>query len=429
MNGGPIPPTERSGSGVTDRRYSTSSDLIDLIPSGEETGTPGGARIAMLTSWPPQRSGVAAYAEALRRALLETSDAMTIDVIAVAERAGEIAWSPEVVSRIEKNFWGSYRDAADFIDAAGYDVVSLQHESGLFGGSDGAYVIDMVRRLRTPVATTFHTLRAHPTPACRTRVHELVLCSRAVVTLSPSGRRLIQREYGGESEQIRVIPHGITDIPFVMPEERKEAWGFQGRRVLLTSGLIGPKKGIDVMIEALPAIVERHPDVLYVVAGVDHPSLSSAEAKDYRQKLAFRIERLGLERHVRFIDRYLEDHELHSLLQACDVYVTPFRNRDQISSGALSRALGAGRALVSNPNLYAIDLLSGRRGRLVDFDSVRAFSGEINRLLENEGERRRLYRRAYEYSRSMTWGVVAETYHDLFAALRRERSPASERVA
>ena len=390
-------------------RYSNGSDDV-------ETGEKRGGRIAVISSYPPQKCGIATFTEDLRDALLRTGDAVTVDVIAVAEDPEQVAYGPEVVWTIERNSWTSYEEAARFIDSRGYDAISLQHEFGLFGGPEGAYIVDMLRRLETPVVTTLHTLLAQPNPAYRTRTQELVNVSDTVVTLTPCGRRLLQQEYGTPAERIRVIPHGIPDLPFIMPEEAKGAWGFDDRTILLTFGLIGPSKGIEVMLDALPEIVERNPDVLYVIAGATHPGVIASQGERYRDGLKEQIERLGLRDNVQFVDRYLGDDDLHGLLQACDIYVTPYRNRDQISSGTLSYALGAGRALVSTPYWYAVDLLSGGRGRLVDFDCTGSFAREINRLIENDEERLRIYRRAYEYSRTMTWGVVAETCHELFGA-------------
>jgi len=405
------PKSLSSHNGINLRQYTGRYD-------GEiQSGTGKAKRIGIITSYPPQKCGIATFTEDLREALLETGESVIVEIIAVAEGPELIDYPPEVVHTIERNSWSSYEDAARFIDHRGYDAISLQHEFGLFGGPEGAYIVDMLRRLETPVVTTLHTLLAQPNPAYRTRTQELVNASETVVTLTPCGRRLLQQEYGTTPDRIRVIPHGIPDLPFVMPEEKKGAWGFEDRTVLLTFGLIGPSKGLEVMIEALPAIVSQNPDVLYVVAGATHPGVIASQGERYRDGLKEQIGRLGLQGHVRFIDRYLEDSDLYSLLQACDIYVTPYRNRDQISSGTLSYALGAGRALVSTPYWYAVDLLSGGRGRLVDFDCTRSFAQEINRLIENDEERLRIYRRAYEYSRSMTWGVVAETCHELFGTV------------
>lgn len=427
----------RQRAGIFEREYSTSFNGTNLRHYADrfnddngdvKSRNPKAKRIGIITSYPPQKCGIATFTEDLREALIGAGESVTVEIIAVAEDPERIEYPPEVVHTIERNSWNSYEDAAHFIDHRGYDAISLQHEFGLFGGPEGAYIVDMLRRLETPVVTTLHTLLAQPNPAYRTRTQELVNASDTVVTLTPCGRRLLQQEYRAPMQHIRVIPHGIPDLPFVMPEARKGEWGWEERTVLLTFGLIGPSKGLEVMLDALPAVVSQNPDVLYVIAGATHPGVIASQGERYRDGLKEQIARLGLQNNVQFVDRYLDDNDLYSLLQACDIYVTPYRNRDQISSGTLSYALGAGRALVSTPYWYAVDLLSGGRGRLVDFDCTHSFAREINRLIENDEERLRIYRRAYEYSRSMTWGVVAETCHELFDTFASTESAGGENV-
>ncbi len=375
-------------------------------------------RVAMIASYPPQKCGIATFTADLREALLRYQPEMTVDVIAVAERPGEIDYPNEVVCRVERNNWESYVECGDFLHRQGYDLVCLQHEFGLFGGAEGAYIIDMLRRLQIPVVTTLHTLLADPSPEYHTRTRELLQASDSAVVLTPCGLNLMRHVYRIPSlHNVRVIPHGIPDIPFTDPEDLKGEFGWEGRKVVMTFGLIGPSKGIEVMVDALPAVVGEHPDILYVIAGATHPCIVAQQGEKYRDELKAQIARLGVERNVTFVNRYIANDELCRFLQACDVYVTPYRNRDQISSGTLSYALAAGRALVSTPYWYAADLLAQGRGVLVDFESSEKLAEAVSSLLGDERKRKEIYRCAYEYSRSMTWERVAERYDDLFASL------------
>jgi glycosyltransferase involved in cell wall biosynthesis len=378
-----------------------------------------GPRVAFVSSYPPQLCGIATFTQDLATNLMEQGGPDSVSVISVSEAPHAYSYPDEVLLRIPKREAHAYRMAADFINAADVDVVCLQHEFGLFGGDEGGHILELMRSVGKPVVTALHTVLAEPDDRYRRRTIELIEASSAVVGLTPRAISLLCKVYNAPIEKIHLIPHGIPDFPFVDPELHKRRFGLAGRTVILTFGLIGPSKGIEDMIEAMPAIVAGHPDVVYMIVGATHPGVKAHQGEEYRMRLQARVAELGLEENVIFHDKYLEKDELYEYLQACDIYVTPYPNRDQISSGTLAYAAGMGRAVVSTKYWYACDLLGDDRGRLVDFRSPDELAEAINGLIENEDERIALGRRAHEFCRRMTWSNVAADYRSLFEDLRQ----------
>ena len=293
------------------------------------------------------------------------------------------------------------------------DVVSIQHEYGIWGGDDGAYVIDFVRSLRIPVVATLHTVLRDPTPNQRAVLSELVASTDATVVMSRSAADLLTSVYGVDGARLDIIPHGVPDLPLVDSETIKGGLGLAGRDVILSFGLLGPGKGFDHALEAIPEVVAAHPSVCYVIVGATHPDLVRTEGEAYRDHLVAQIQRLGIGDHVRFVDRFVGRVELTRWLEAADVFITPYPRLDQIVSGTLSYAMGAGRAIVSTPYTYATELLADGRGILVPPDSVAALAGALNDVLGDHERRTALGRRAYGYSRGMVWSSVGADYRRL----------------
>jgi glycosyltransferase involved in cell wall biosynthesis len=292
--------------------------------------------------------------------------------------------------------------------------VSVQHEYGIWGGQDGAQVLDFVRALSIPAIATLHTVLQHPTLRQRTILTQLVDSVAATVVMSRSAATLLTSAYGVDARRLEIIPHGVPDVPLVDPVTVKPGLGVDGRDVILSFGLLGQGKGYELALDALPAVVARHPAALYVVVGATHPDLLRAEGEAYRGALLARVRRLGLEHHVRFIDRFVGRVELTHWLEAADVFVTPYPNLDQIVSGTLSYAMGAGRAIVSTPYAYAAEVLADGRGVLVRPGSATDLSNALNEVLGDHDLRAALGRRAYEYSREMVWSSVGARYRRLF---------------
>jgi glycosyltransferase involved in cell wall biosynthesis len=289
-------------------------------------------------------------------------------------------------------------------------VVSIQHEYGIWGGDDGAYVIDFVRSLRVPAVTTLHTVLRDPTARQRAILSELVGLSEATVVMSRSAASLLTSAYGVDRRRLDIVPHGVPDLPLVDPDAVKTGLGIGGRDVILSFGLLGPGKGYELALDALPQVVAEHPTVCYVIVGATHPDLLRTEGEAYRQRLVAQVHRLGMEGHVRFVDRFVGRVELTRWLEAADVFVTPYPKLDQIVSGTLSYAMGAGRAIVSTPYTYATELLANGRGMLVPPGSAPALANALNEVLGDRALRSSLGRRAHEYSRRMVWSAVGAEY-------------------
>ncbi|HET9852895.1 MAG TPA: glycosyltransferase family 4 protein [Candidatus Limnocylindrales bacterium] len=315
--------------------------------------------------------------------------------------------------RIRKQEGRDYRATAQDLSRC-VDVVSIQHEYGIWGGEDGERILDFVHDLRVPSVATLHTVLRDPSPHQRSILAELVATVEKTVVMSRSAANLLISAYDVDPTRLQVIPHGVPDVPLVESAAVKPGLGIEDREVILSFGLLGPGKGYELAVDALPAIVAAHPDVLYVIVGATHPDLISSEGEAYRESLKAGIRRLGMERHVRFVDRFVGREELVRWLQATDVFVTPYPNLDQIVSGTLSYAMGAGRAIVSTPYTYAAELLAEGRGILVPPGSAEALAGGISSLLGDPELRAAIGRRAYAYSRRMIWPAVGAEYTALF---------------
>ena len=293
--------------------------------------------------------------------------------------------------------------------------MSIQHEYGIWGGEDGERVIDFVRALRVPAVATLHTVLREPSPHQRAVLRELVTIAEASVVMSSSAADLLRTAYGVNPSRVHVIPHGVPDLPLVQSSTVKSAMGIAGRDVILSFGLLGPGKGYELAIDALPEVVAAHPRALYVMVGATHPDLLLREGEAYRRSLADRVAQAGMEDHVQFVDRFVGKGELSQWLQAADVFVTPYPNMAQIVSGTLSYAMGAGRAVVSTPYAYAAELLADGRGVLVPPASAAGLAAALIEVLGDPALRAAIGKRAYAHTRAMVWSAVGATYRTLFA--------------
>ncbi len=293
-----------------------------------------------------------------------------------------------------------------WIDAQSFDTVSVQHEYGIWGGPDGSHVLDFVRALRTPAVTTLHTVLRYPTPSQRRILVELVRSSAATIVMSTSAADLLARSYGTDPSHVEIVPHGVPYLPLVAPDTVKPQMGLKGRLVILSFGLLGPGKGYEAAIAAMPAVAQADPTAMYVIVGVTHPELIRREGEAYRAGLEKLASSLGVAQHVRFVGRYVDARELGLWLTAADIFVTPYPNLEQIVSGTLSYAMGAGKAIVSTPYAYASESLASGRGRLVAADSAEALAEGLIELVLSSTLRKEHGRRAYEHSRMMLWPEV-----------------------
>ncbi len=366
-------------------------------------------RTAFVATYPPRRCGIASF---------------THDLVA-ATGGGEVVvldppdhrepYPSEVHHRIRRDEAADYPRVAAALGRCRVDAVSIQHEFGIWGGTDGAAVLDFVRALDAPSVVTLHTVLRRPTPNQHRIIVELVGASTATVVMSRSAAVLLESVYGIDPARVDVIPHGVPNLPLVDPETTKPGLGLAGRQVILSFGLVGHGKGYETVLEAMPAVAAAASDVRFVIVGATHPDLLRTEGERYRQGLVARAAELGLTDHVQFVDRFVGRLELGRWLEAADIFVTAYPNLEQIASGTLAYALGAGRAIVSTPYAYASELLADGRGLLVAPGSPAALASAFIGLLHDPERRARMGRRAYDHGRAMIWSEVGATYRDLFA--------------
>ncbi len=316
-----------------------------------------------------------------------------------------------------------YLAVAESLNTSGVDVVSIQHEYGIWGGRDGEYVLDFVRALRIPAVTTLHTVLREPTPSQRRILVGLVAMSARTVVMSRAAATLLVDAYGVDPIRLAIVPHGVPDLPLVDPLTVKPRLGLDGRLVILSFGLLGPGKGYESAIAAMPAVVQAIPSALYVILGATHPGLLLREGEAYREKLQATVAALGMHDHVRFVDRFVSRGELGRWLEAADLFVTPYPNLDQIVSGTLSYAMGAGKAVVSTPYAYASERLADGRGALVAAGSSAALADAFVSLLGDPARRSSIGRRAYEYTRGMVWSRVGAEYRAILGQAMLPASP------
>ncbi len=372
--------------------------------------------LAFVATCPPRQCGIATFSRDLERALIAAEPSTRIAWAAINEATTIHPYGPEVHWRIRQGRPSSYRQIAEELNAAPIDVVSLQHEFGLYGTWGEPYddhLIGFLEVLRKPLVTTLHSVLPDPSPSVRAAIQRLGQHSRQVVVMAEQARSILVDSYGVASDRLTVIPHGV---PPIEPRGRtlmKDQLGIAGRTILTTFGLVDPRKGLEFMIEAMQAIAREHPDALYLILGKTHPELVRREGEAYRDRLWQQVRTLGLEDYVEFVDDYLSLDEIVDYLLASDVYVTPYLDPLQITSGTLAYALGAGKAIVSTPYLHAVEVLSEERGLLVDFRSARGLADQALRILANPDLKRSLERNAYAYGRETAWPRVGERMLDV----------------
>lgn len=371
-------------------------------------------QIAVIGNHLPRRCGIATFTADLCRAISGEFPEVNSFVIPVNDCAEGYPYPPSIRFEIDQNDLSSYKRAADFLNMNHVDTVCLQHEYGIYGGPSGNYILSLLRELRVPVVTTLHTILREPSAEQKATLQEIAALSDRLVVMSRRGACFLQEIYGIPSRNIDVIPHGIPDVPFIDPNFYKDEFGVEGKQVMLTFGLLSANKGLEQVIDALPAILKNHPDLVYMIVGATHPAVKRHEGEAYRESLQERARTLGVSDSLMFVDRFVDLDELVEYIGTADIYITPYLNREQICSGTLAYALGMGKAVISTPYWYAEELLADDRGLLVPFGSPEVIADGVTRLLENETERHAMRKRAYMDGREMTWPVVAEQYMNSF---------------
>ena len=375
-------------------------------------------RIAFLGNYVPCCCGIATFTHHLWTAVSGVAENSECIVVAVNDRESGYPYPAEVKLSFDKRDVDGYVAAAHALNQSGADVLCLQHEFGIYGGPAGGHLVSLLRETRLPVVTTLHTILEHPDLAQRKVMDALIRRSDRIVVMAKKGLGILREVYGVDEAVVDVIPHGIPDMPPEAPPEFKERLGLEGQKVLLTLGLIGPGKGIEHAIRAMPAIVARHPEAVYLILGATHPNLLARDGEMYRTSLENLARDLGVGRHVLFHNRFVSHGELQEFIMASDIYVTPYLNEAQITSGALSYVFGAGKPVVSTPYWHAAELLADGRGCLVPFRDPGAIAAAVNGLLDDPAAMAAMSRAAYEYSRPHIWPEVGRRYLEVFKSAR-----------
>ena len=385
------------------------------------------ASVAFLSSFPPRACGIGTFTADLADAIdLAQPEAMPARVIAIQPKGQSYRYGPRVRWTIERDLRSSYEEAAAAINYAPVEVVSVQHEYGLFGGEKGADLLAFVRAVRKPVVLTLHTVLEQPSSALRQVTEALAAEASAIVVLAERAKQILAEHYPGVPQaKLWFIPHGTPVTTLQSTAHTKRALEWEHRTILSTFGLLSPGKGIEEALSALPRVVERHPEVLYLILGETHPEVRRQHGETYRECLQRHVEALGLQHHVHFENHYLTQAELLTYLHATDVYVIPYLNPLQISSGTLAYALAAGKAIVSTPFVYAQELLSEGRGLLARFKDSDSLAAGINLLLEQPDLRRQMEQAAYAYGAQMHWPQVGRAYRQVFQHVLAARSVAA----
>lgn len=375
-------------------------------------------KIAFVGDYLPRKCGIATFTHDMHASIVGRFPHTECFVVPVNDRAEGYDYPSEVRFEIAEQDRESYRKAADFLNFANADLVCLQHEYGIYGGVAGSHILALLRDLRMPVVTTCHTILREPDPDQRRVLVQLSELSAYLVVMTDRARIFLREIYGVPNSKIKAIAHGIPDTTFVSPDHYKEQFGVEGRPVALTFGLLSPNKGIEHMLRAIPEIVEAFPNFVYMVLGATHPELVRQQGERYRLSLEQLARTLGIEDHVIFYNRFVELDELTKFIRAADVYVTPYLNPAQITSGTLAYSFGCGKPVVSTPYWHAEELLADGRGVLVPFADSPALAQEIRGLLGNEPRRLAMSLKAYDLGREMVWERSAEHYMELFRQAR-----------
>ncbi|WP_010544847.1 glycosyltransferase family 4 protein [Sphingomonas elodea] len=364
--------------------------------------------LALIGNFLPRKCGIATFTTDTYTAFAERYPGIQVDVYAMDDLPGHYAYPPQVTGSIAQNDRSAYLDTARKIEASGAEALWIQHEYGIFGGAAGELLLALTDRVSIPVIVTLHTVLERPSSDERRVMEALIRRASTLIVMAEKGREILKRVHGVDGSKIKVIPHGVPDRAFADTAAFKPRFGWEGRDVVLTFGLLAPNKGIETMIEAMTSVVAEHPNALYVLLGATHPNLVAHEGEAYRDRLLAQVQAAGLDHNVQFVNRFVEQSDLLDYLQAADLYVTPYLNPAQITSGTLSYAVSMGKPVISTPYIHATEILADAHGVIVDFADSAGFAREINRLLGDADARSALADRAYTRGRTMLWARLAE---------------------
>ena len=382
-------------------------------------------KIAYVSTYSPRPCGIATFNKHLLKAIDQNTSLVSEQyVVAIndSESFSKYNYGEEVKVVIRQHHKKDYIRAAEFINSDDSDVCVLEHEFGIFGGEDGSDILHLTSRLSKPLAVIFHTVLKDPSNMQRTIIREIARSSQKVIVMSHKAVGFLMDIYGIPPEKIKMIHHGVPDFSRPVKSAFHNNDAFINKKVLMTFGLIGRNKGLETVIKALPEVIKTNPDVIYLILGSTHPSVLKQEGDSYRDSLLQMAKDLNVDKNVIFINKFANDSEVHQYLSSCDIYITPYPHEAQITSGALSFAVGAGAAVISTPYWHAQELLAGGRGMLFDFNNTDQLSSTIIELLENKETLSSLKHNAYEFGKKIRWSRIGEVYYSIFEELNSSRS-------
>ena len=380
------------------------------------------SRIAVIGNYLPRQCGIATFTTDLCGAMAAEYGTSRLLALPVDDTQEGYDYPARVRWSLAQDDVASYQEAAEFLNFNNIDMVCLQHEYGIFGGPAGSHILHLLRGLKMPVVTTLHTVLREPDADQLSVMEEIAELSDRLIVMSQLSSQFLQEIFKVPGSKIDMVPHGVPDLPFLDPNFYKDRFGVEGKAVLLTFGLLSPNKGIENVIQALPQILARHKNVVYIVAGATHPHILRREGDRYRAHLQALAIKVGVESQVIFHDRFVSPEEMAEFIGAADIYITPYRHEAQVVSGTLAYALGAGKAIISTPYWHALELLDDRRGALVPFQNPEAIAQKTIELLDTPALRHAMRKRAYLFAREMIWKRVAQGYMESFARVRSDRT-------
>ena len=378
--------------------------------------------VAVIGNYLPRQCGIATFTTDLVEALSAEAPDINCWALAMNDKPEGYAYPEKVRFEINQNKLTDYSVASEFLNISQVDIVCVQHEYGIFGGPAGSHLLRLLGELRMPVVTTLHTVLKDPAPEYLEVMRKLSDLSDKLIVMSWKAFDFLKDIYAVPEEKIAFIHHGIPDTPFIDPNFYKEKFGVEGKKVLLTFGLLSPNKGIENVLQALPAVIKKHPDVTYIILGATHPHILKAHGDEYRISLQQLVRKLNISDHVIFQNRFVELKELCEFLGTADIYVTPYLEEAQITSGTLAYAMGTGKAVISTPYWYATEMLAEGRGRIVPFKNPDAMAEQIIDLLDNDVKRHTIRKKAYTFCREAIWKEVSRRYLQVFSEVQLNRS-------
>ena len=371
-------------------------------------------KVLFIGTYVPKECGIATFTSDLLNSVSGENNNVHCEVIALNDPSETYNYPEEVVFQIQRDRIEDYYRAADYINQSDIDIVCLQHEFGLFWGNAGDYIFSLISGINKPVISTMHTVIREPEPEYRIAIEKLIRYSQKLIVMSQTAVEMLKDVYKAPDDKIELIFHGVPDYPFNNCDKYKKKLNLKGAPLVLTFGLLSQNKGIESMLEALPEVVSQYPDLVYLILGATHPIIKKNFGETYRQYLQNKVSELGLEKNVVFHDKFVEKEELCNYILASDIYVSPYLSKEQIVSGALTYAIGMGKAIVSTPYWYAQEMLSDNRGLLVDFGDTEGFRKSLLHLIENPEECDNMRKKAYDFGRKMTWKNVGKQYNTVF---------------